>query len=228
MTTMPVPRGFYVTSKFGPRAGGYHWGTDFGRGGGSGGHPVYAMRAGTVQYAGPASGFGRWVTIDHPASVGGGYTVYGHVVPEVRPGQWVEEGQRIAHIDPNSATNGGVAPHAHVEVHRYVWSQPGPDRLNPETWLQGARWPGEAKPGAAPKPKPAPKKGSEDVIFGLDVSSWQDGLYLGGIDGIDFVIARTTDGTYKDKAYRSHIDDAEKAGMVTAAYHFLRAPSEGT
>ena len=32
MVTMPVPKGFYVTSPFGPRAGGYHWGTDYGRG----------------------------------------------------------------------------------------------------------------------------------------------------------------------------------------------------
>lgn len=31
MTTMPVPKGFVVTSPFGPRAGGYHWGTDFGK-----------------------------------------------------------------------------------------------------------------------------------------------------------------------------------------------------
>lgn len=219
MTTMPVPKGFFVTSKFGPRAGGYHWGTDFGRGGGSGGHPVYAMRAGTVQYAGPASGFGRWVTIDHPASVGGGYTVYGHVIPEVRPGQWVEEGQRIARIDPDRRTNGNVAAHLHAEVHRYVWSQPGPDRLDPEVWLRGARWVGDDQPGAAPTP---------GVIFGVDVSEHQDGLWLGGIRGIDFVIARTTDGTHRDRAYRSHIEDAEKAGLVTASYHYLRAPSEGT
>lgn len=222
MTTMPVPKGFYATSKFGPRDGGYHWGTDFGRGGGSGGHPVFAMRAGTVEHAGPASGFGRWVTIDHPSSVGGGYTVYGHVIPEVRPGQWVEEGQRIARIDPDSRTNGGVAPHAHVEVHRYVWSQPGPDRLDPEVWLRGARWVGDDQPGAAPA------QTEPGVIFGVDVSEHQDGLWLGGITGIDFVIARTTDGTHRDRAYRSHIEDAEKAGYVTAAYHYLRAPSEGT
>lgn len=48
MPTMPVDRGFYVTSGFGPRAGGYHYGTDYGRGGGSGGHPIYAVKSGTV------------------------------------------------------------------------------------------------------------------------------------------------------------------------------------
>lgn len=225
MTTMPVPKGFYVTSKFGPRWGTMHYGTDYGNGGGSGGKPVYAVKAGRVDKAGPASGFGQWVCVDHPASVGGGYTVYGHVIPEVRVGQWVEEGHRIARINPDSRTNGGVAPHLHLEWHRYVWSQPGPDRLDPEVMLKGARWVGDspaphAKPGAA---APAP-----GVIFGVDVSEHQNGLWLGGIKGIDFVIARTTDGTHRDRAYRSHIEDAEKAGLVAASYHYLRAPSEGT
>lgn len=147
MPTMPVERGFYVTSRFGPRAGGFHWGTDFGRGGGSGGFPVFAVKSGTVTRSGPASGFGRWVTVDHPASNGGGETVYGHVVPEVVAGQSVAEGQRIARIDPSSATNGGVAPHLHLEWHRYSWVPPGDGRLDPEGMLSGAHWPGEAPVG---------------------------------------------------------------------------------
>ena len=143
MVTMPVPKGFYVTSGFGPRWGTTHYGTDFGNGGGSGGKPVFAVKDGTVTRSGPANGFGRWVTIDHPASNGGGETVYGHVVPEVKVGQKVTEGQRIAHIDPNPATNGGVAPHLHMEWHRYSWAPPGPDRLDPEDMLKGAKWVGD-------------------------------------------------------------------------------------
>ena len=114
MPTMPVNEGFYVTSGFGPRWGSIHYGVDFGRNGGSGGHPVFAVKDGTVTAAGPASGFGQWVTVDHPASNGGGLTVYGHVIPEVRAGQSVREGQRIARINPDSRTNGGVAPHLHL------------------------------------------------------------------------------------------------------------------
>ena len=148
MPTMPVNEGFYVTSGFGPRWGSIHYGVDFGRNGGSGGHPVFAVKDGTVTAAGPASGFGQWVNVDHPASNGGGLTVYGHVIPEVRVGQTVSEGQRIARIDPNQSTNGGVAPHLHLEWHRYVWSPPGPDRLDPMAMLKGAGWPGKA----APKP----------------------------------------------------------------------------
>ena len=107
MVTMPVERDFYVTSGFGPRWGTHHWGTDFGAPGGSGGRPVYAVKDGTVARSGPASGFGQWVGIDHPA------------------------------------TNGGVAPHRHLEWHRYTWTPPGPDRLDPMKKLTGAKWPGE-------------------------------------------------------------------------------------
>lgn len=144
MTTMPVDNGFFITSRFGQRAGGFHWGTDYGRDGGSGGYPVYAVKNGKVSRAEPATGFGSWVTIDHPAANGGGETIYGHVIPEVVKGQQVAEGQRIARIHPtNGPDNGWVAPHLHFEWHRYSWVQPGPNRLNPEDMLSQAQWPGE-------------------------------------------------------------------------------------
>lgn len=221
MTTYPVAKGFFVTSPFGPRAGGYHWGTDFGRGGGSGGHPVYAVKDGTVTRAGAASGFGRWVTIDHPASNGGGETVYGHIIPEVHAGQKVREGQRIGRIDPNSATNGGVAPHLHFEWHKYSWSPPGPNRLNPEHKLRGAKWVGDT---------PAPKPSSNREIFGVDVSEHQDGMSLKRArdEGISFAILRLCDGTYRDKTFHSHLEDAESAGLLVSTYWYLRAPSEGS
>ena len=155
MPTMPVNEGFYVTSGFGPRWGSIHYGVDFGRNGGSGGHPVFAVKDGTVTAAGPASGFGQWVTVDHPASNGGGLTVYGHVIPEVRVGQSVREGQRIARINPDSRTNGGVAPHLHLEWHRYVWSPPGPNRLDPMTFLAGAKWPGATVVKEPPMKQPS-------------------------------------------------------------------------
>ena len=145
---MPVERGFYLTDGFGYQQwrGGTHWGNDYGRDGGSGGRPIFAAQAGTVTAAGPASGFGQWINVDHPAEVGGGLTVYGHIIPEVGVGQQVTAGQRIGYINPNSATNGGVAPHLHFEVHRYVWSPPGANRLDPTPWLDGALWPGDEPP----------------------------------------------------------------------------------
>ena len=221
MTTMPVNAGFVVTSPFGARWGTTHWGTDFGLAGGSGGHPIFAVREGTITRAGTASGFGQWITLDVDAEHGGGLFVYGHIIPEVSVGQRVSEGQRIGRINPDSNTNGGVAPHLHFEQHRYVWSQPGPDRLDPMTHaLKGAVWPGQGKK----------KEDKMATLFGVDVSEHQDGMSLAAAkrEGIEYAIIRTTDGTYKDRCYRSHLEDAESAGLITAAYHYLRNPSEGT
>lgn len=149
----PLGAGRIVTSGFGERWGGVHWGVDFGREGGSGGMPVYAAQAGTVVNAGPASGFGQWVVIDHPTEAGSGTTVYGHVLPAVSEGEYVRAGQRIAVINPNSATNGGVAPHLHFEVHRDVWRPPGPGRLDPLPWLDGAAEPDARQEEPVPEPQ---------------------------------------------------------------------------
>lgn len=132
----PLERGRVLTSGFGPRGGDFHWGVDFGFPGGSGGRAVYAVQGGTVVMTGAATGFGGpdpagWVVIDHPSQQGNGTTVYGHIVREVGVGQWVRPGQRIGYVNPNPATNGGVAPHLHFEWHRSVWAPPGPDRLDP-------------------------------------------------------------------------------------------------
>lgn len=225
MVTMPVDRGFVVTSPLGARWGTTHWGVDYGLAGGSGGKPIYAIKAGTIIQAGPATGFGQWIRLDHPASNGGGETVYGHIIPEVQAGQQVREGQRIGRINPDSRTNGGVAPHLHLEHYRYSWVPAsrrvlGQTILDPQQVLKGAAWPGSTAP-AAPPP---------GTLFGVDVSEHQDGMSLkqAAREGMAFAIIRTTDGTYKDRTYRSHLEDAESAGMLTAAYHYLRNPSEGT
>ena len=227
MVTMPVDKGFVVTSPLGPRWGTTHWGVDYGVAGGSGGKPIYAIKDGTVIQAGAASGFGQWIRIDHPASVGGNESVYGHIIPEVRDGQQVREGQRIGRINPNSATNGGVAPHLHIEVYKYSWVGPGQrvvgqTILDPQQVLRGAKWPGESSA------RPVGKRGG--TLVGVDVSEHQDGMSLkrAASEGISFAIIRTTDGTHRDRCYRSHLEDAEGAGMMTASYHYLRNPSEGT
>ena len=222
MPTMPVEAGFEVTSGFAPRWGTFHWGTDFGLKGGSGGKPIYAVKDGTVNRVGLAAGFGQWITLDHHANVGGGTSVYGHIIPEVRLGQFVREGQRIGYINPNSATNGNVAPHLHYEYHRSVWAQPGPDRLDPmATVLKNAGWPGKEPKPVTPQPQ---------TIFGVDVSEHQSGMSLkrAAAEGIRFAIIRTTDGTYRDRTYRSHVDDARSAGLILSAYHYLRNPAEGS
>lgn len=68
------------------------------------------------------------------------------------------------------------------------------------------------------------------TIYGLDVSEHQDGLYLKKAhdEGFDFVIMRLCDGTYRDKVFQSHLEDAETSGLEYSTYWYLRAPSEGT
>lgn len=63
--------------------------------------------------------------------------------------------------------------------------------------------------------------------LGADVSEHQRGVDLRGLDFLNFVVIRTTDGDYRDTAYPEHTAAAAHAGLETAAYHFLRAPSEG-
>lgn len=92
---------------------------------------------------------------------------------------------------------------------------------------------GYAYSTAAAKHPPAPVENKPQAaghILGIDISSWQNGMPLSRAkrEGMEFVIVRTTDGTYRDTCYRSHILDAEQHGLLTMAYHYLRNPNEGS
>ena len=117
----PLDKGRKITSPFGPREGGFHYGVDFGRDGGSGGMPVYAIQSGTVIHAGAAQGYGGpdpcgWLVIDSDDSEGSGCLEYGHIrrLPSIKVGTRVTAGQQIAVINPDPKTNGGTAPHLHL------------------------------------------------------------------------------------------------------------------
>lgn len=68
------------------------------------------------------------------------------------------------------------------------------------------------------------------TIFGIDVSEHQSGMSLRKAkqEGIEFVMLRLCDGTYRDKVFRSHLADAESAGLLVSCYWYVRAESEGT
>ena len=179
----PLGTGWIITSPFGPRAGGFHAGTDFGFPGGSAGKPVYACASGTVIYAGAAQGYGGpdpagWLVVDHPAAVGGGCTEYGHIIREVARGDRVTAGQRIARINPDSATNGGVAPHVHLSVMPREYNPKA--KIDPIPWLAGALEP----PAAA-------------TIFGPDISNNNGVVDLDRVkaEGFEFVWAKVSEGT---------------------------------
>ncbi|MDI9900265.1 GH25 family lysozyme [Rhodococcus sp. IEGM 1409] len=216
----PLERGLVVTSGFGSRWGTTHWGTDFGKDGGSGGLPVFAVQGGTVVNAGAASGFGQWVVVDHPTADGSGTTVYGHVIPEVAVGARVEAGQRIARINPvKGAGNGNVDPHLHLEWHRSVWSANGADRMDPLPLLDGASYPGEG----APKPEVG---GERVTFFGIDIASYQAGLDMSRVksEGFSYVIAKATEGaSYTNPEYRRQRDGARANGLLFGSYHYVKS-----
>ena len=108
-----------LTSGFGPRDGRFHEGLDFGANYGA---PIYAAADGYVLYAGPASGFGNEVVLQHS---GGVVTVYGHMERILVGYGFVKAGTAIALVGSEGDSTG---PHLHFEVHLndrpvdpYVW-----------------------------------------------------------------------------------------------------------
>ncbi|MFD9705467.1 M23 family metallopeptidase [Lentzea sp. NPDC059081] len=110
------------TSGFGARWGTSHNGVDIANAIGT---PIVAAMDGTVVEAGPASGFGLWVRIQH---ADGTITVYGHMnTIDVPQGAQVKAGQQIATIGNRGESTG---PHLHFEV----WTG-GSQKINPVGWL---------------------------------------------------------------------------------------------
>ena len=121
---LPVT-GARLTSPFGMRWGVLHAGIDLAAPLGT---PEYAAMDGVVLRAGPASGFGLAVYIQH---ANGDVTVYGHMEKIlVTEGQVVRAGQTIALLGENGQATG---PHLHFEVH--VGGMLGP-KIDPIPWLR--------------------------------------------------------------------------------------------
>ncbi|NKF22938.1 M23 family metallopeptidase [Solimonas marina] len=129
-TGWPISSG-WISSLFGTRTDPFtgrlarHEGMDFAAPMGS---AVNAVAAGMVTYAGPMSGYGNLVEINH----GNGYsTRYGHNSKVlVHVGDRVERGQAIARI---GSTGRSTGPHVHFEV-LYNGQQ-----VDPQRYIQVAR-----------------------------------------------------------------------------------------
>jgi murein DD-endopeptidase MepM/ murein hydrolase activator NlpD len=123
--TSGMPTAGRVTSCYGPRWGTMHQGVDIAAPIGT---PIYVPQDGVVLQAGPASGFGQAVYVQHGD---GQITVYGHVNQFfVGAGQVVRAGDHIADVGNKGQSTG---PHLHFEVHQgglYA------SRVNPMPWLQ--------------------------------------------------------------------------------------------
>lgn len=111
----PITEG-WLSSGFGKRTDPFtgrpavHNGVDFA---GKAGSPIVAVAAGVVTWAGPRSGYGNLVEINH----GRGFvTRYAHNRKhEVKAGQSVKKGQQIAEMGSSGRSTG---PHVHFEVLR--------------------------------------------------------------------------------------------------------------
>jgi murein DD-endopeptidase MepM/ murein hydrolase activator NlpD len=90
--------------------------------------PEYSVMDGVVLEAGPSSGYGNAVYIQHD---NGDVTVYGHMEKIlVEPGQVVRAGDTIALLGNRGRSTG---PHLHFEVH--VGGLNG-QKIDPIPWLR--------------------------------------------------------------------------------------------
>lgn len=139
----PVPLNFTVNSGFQTSDRPNHQGVDMTASGASG-KPIFAARDGKVVAAGPASGFGNWIVIEH--NVGGKTisTVYGHMYDNgvlVKVGDTVKAGQRIGLVGSNGESSGA---HLHFEVWEGSRINGGGKAVDPAPLLYNARKAGEA------------------------------------------------------------------------------------
>lgn len=105
-----------ISSPYGPRGGAFHYGSDVAQSGSAEGKPIFAARDGKVIAAGPASGFGQWIVLQHEENGERVDTVYGHMWPDgvfVRQGDTVRAGQEIGKIGNNGQSSGA---HLHFEI----------------------------------------------------------------------------------------------------------------
>ncbi|WP_246080752.1 M23 family metallopeptidase [Modestobacter altitudinis] len=119
-----LPLAGVLTTAFAMRWGEMHWGVDIAAPMMT---PEYAAAAGTVLRAGPATGYGNAIYIQH---FNGDVTVYGHMEQVlVEAGDIVESGELIARVGSRGFSTG---PHLHFEV----WAG-GLDgrRVDPLDWL---------------------------------------------------------------------------------------------
>lgn len=112
---LPVKSGYTITSRFGPRWGTTHTGTDVAAPTGT---PIVAAAAGTVEKStavidsdGNYRSYGEYIVINHGNGV---KTLYAHCQQRyVAEGQYVQAGELIGTV---GSTGNSTGPHLHLEV----------------------------------------------------------------------------------------------------------------
>ena len=96
-----------ITSPFGPRRGGFHYGIDIGA---STGTPIHAAKEGTVLGISCGTGYGICTIIDNGNGVS---TLYAHMSRKIISGGHVSQGEVIGDV---GCTGYCTGPHLHFEV----------------------------------------------------------------------------------------------------------------
>lgn len=145
------------------------------------GTPIYAAADGEVIAAGPASGFGNYVVIDHNINGQKYSTVYGHMTLGsiiVSEGDTVQMGDQIAGVGTEGNSTG---PHLHFEV----WQggrYDGGTAIDPEPWLGGNLNTGGGGGGCGTNPgNPGPGDGT--IVSAAE--EWAGTPYSWGGGGLD-------------------------------------------
>lgn len=134
---------FVVTSEFRTPERPGHRGIDLG---GDEGAALYSIAPGVVTEAGPASGFGNWIVIDHQIDGELISTVYGHMWADglhVSAGDTVSAGQPIGEVGNAGQSTG---PHLHFEM--WEGGRTGGTEVDPLPWVTEAVDPGSESAGS--------------------------------------------------------------------------------
>ncbi|WP_346216582.1 peptidoglycan DD-metalloendopeptidase family protein [Caldifermentibacillus hisashii] len=124
------PTGGSITSGFGGRGSGHHFGIDIG---GSAGDPVYAAASGVVYRSYYSSSYGNVVFITHYINGQTYDTIYAHLSSRsVNEGDVVQQGQ---YIGAKGTTGQSTGVHLHFELHVGKWNVAKSNAVDPRSYI---------------------------------------------------------------------------------------------
>jgi peptidoglycan hydrolase CwlO-like protein len=122
-----------ITSNFGNRSSGMHYGMDIAKRGSA--VPIVAAASGTVSKAYYSSSYGNVVYITHYINGQLYTTIYAHMrtTPAVRSGQSVSQGTFLGYQGNTGASRG---QHLHFELHKGPWNASKSNSVDPRPYIQ--------------------------------------------------------------------------------------------
>lgn len=124
------PTGGSITSGFGGRGSGHHFGIDIG---GSAGDPVYAAASGVVYRSYYSPSYGNVVFITHYINGQTYDTIYAHLSSRsVNEGDVVQQGQ---YIGAKGTTGQSTGVHLHFELHVGKWNDAKSNAVDPRSYI---------------------------------------------------------------------------------------------